>query len=88
LVLFPDGQIGRRRAWTPRDEPYVGFAWVLRTMIYTSDMSVRSTVCIPHGSKEETGNFDRVESVASACERRENNNKLTTIRLKRGEARL
>jgi hypothetical protein len=41
-----------------------------------------------HGSTEETGFSDRAESVALACELRENNNTLTTIRVKHGEARL
>jgi hypothetical protein len=57
-------------------------------MICTSDMSVRNTVCMPRGSKEETGYSDRAESVAPACELRENNNKLTTIWVKHGETRL
>jgi hypothetical protein len=57
-------------------------------MIYTSDMSVRNTVCMSHGSKEETGYSDRTESVAPACEVRENNNTLTTIWIKHSEARL
>ncbi|MDB6009291.1 MAG: hypothetical protein JWL65_1541, partial [Gammaproteobacteria bacterium] len=65
---------------------YVGFAWVVRTMIYTSDMSIRNTGCLLHGSKEETGYSDRAESVAPACELRENNNRLTTIRIKQDEA--
>jgi hypothetical protein len=41
-----------------------------------------------HGSTEETGESDRAESVAPACELRENNNTLTTIRVKQDEARL
>jgi hypothetical protein len=41
-----------------------------------------------HGSTEETGYSDRAESIAPACELRENNNSLTTIRIKYGEARL
>jgi hypothetical protein len=41
-----------------------------------------------HGSKEETGHSDRAESVAPTCELRENNNTLTTIRVKQGEAPL
>jgi hypothetical protein len=57
-------------------------------MNYTSDMSVRNTVCMPHGSKEETGYSDRPESVAAACELRENNSTLTTIRVKQDEAGL
>ena len=57
-------------------------------MIYTSDMSVRNTVCMPHGSKEETGYSGRPESVAPACELRENNNTLTTIQVKHDEAQL
>jgi hypothetical protein len=56
-------------------------------MIYTPDM-IRNTVCMLHGSIEETGNSDRAESVALACELRENNNTLTTIRVKHNEARL
>jgi hypothetical protein len=71
-----------------RGEPYVGFACVLCAMIYTSDMSIRNTVCMLHGSTEETGYSDRAESVAPACELRENNNSLMTIRVKHGEARL
>jgi hypothetical protein len=59
-----------------------------RTVIYTSDMSVRNTVCMQHGSKDETGYSDRAESVAPACELRENSYKLTTIRIKQDEARL
>jgi hypothetical protein len=57
-------------------------------MIYASEMSIRNTVCMLHGSKEETGYSDRAESVAPACELRENKNTLTTIRIKHGEARL
>jgi hypothetical protein len=57
-------------------------------MIYTSDMSIRNTVCMLHGSKEETGYSDRAGSVAPACEPRENNSTLTTIRIKQDEARL
>ena len=57
-------------------------------MIYTSDMSIRNTVCMLHGSKEETGYSDRAERVAPACEFHENNNTLTTVRFKHGEARL
>jgi hypothetical protein len=57
-------------------------------MIYASDMSICNTVCMLHGSMEETGYFDRAESVASACELRENNNKLTRIRIKQDEALL
>ena len=57
-------------------------------MIYTSDMSIRNTVCMLHASKEETGYSDRAESVAPVCELRENNNKLTTIRIKQDDARL
>jgi hypothetical protein len=71
-----------------RGEPYVGFAWNLRAMIYTSDMRIRNTVCTLRGSTEETGYCDRAESVAPACELRENNNTLTTIRVKHNEARL
>jgi hypothetical protein len=41
-----------------------------------------------HGSTEETGYSDRAEGIAPACELRENNNSLTTIRIKHGEARL
>ena len=72
----------------PRGEPYVGFACVLRALIYTSDMSMRNTVRMLHGSREETGYSDHAESIAPACEPRENNNSLTTIRIKYGEARL
>ena len=57
-------------------------------MIYASDMSVRNTGCMLHGSKEETGHSDRAESVATACELRENNNTLTTIWIKHRETRL
>jgi len=57
-------------------------------MIYTSDMSIRNTFCMLHGSKGETEYSDRAESVAPACELRENNTNLTTIRIKHGEARL
>jgi hypothetical protein len=57
-------------------------------MIYTSDMSIHNTVCMPHGSTEETGYSDRAESVAPACELRENNSSLTTNRVKHGEAGL
>jgi hypothetical protein len=70
-----------------RGEPYVGFAWVLRAMIYTPDMSIRNTVCMLRGSTEETGYSDRAESIAPACELRENNNSLM-IRVKHCEARL
>jgi hypothetical protein len=55
-------------------------------MIYTSDMSIRNTVCMLHGSKEEIGYSDRAESVVPACELRENNSTLTTIRVKQDEA--
>jgi hypothetical protein len=48
----------------------------------------RDTVFMLHGSTEETGCSDRAESVALACELRENNNTLTTIRFKHGEVRL
>ena len=58
----------------------------MRTMIYTSDMSIRNTVCMLHGSKEETGYSDRTQSVALACELRENNSTLTAIRVKQDEA--
>ena len=57
-------------------------------MIYTSDMSIRNTVCMLTDQRKETGDYDRAESVASACELRKNNNTLTTIRIKHGEARL
>jgi hypothetical protein len=57
-------------------------------MIYTSDMSIRNTVCVLHGSKEETGYSDRAVSVAPTCELRENNSTLTTIRIRQDEARL
>jgi hypothetical protein len=40
------------------------------------------------GSKEETGYSGRAESVVPACELRENNNTLTTIRIKQDGARL
>jgi hypothetical protein len=53
-------------------------------MIYTSDMSIRNTVCMLHGSTEETGYSDRAERVAPTCELRENNNTFTTIRVKHG----
>jgi hypothetical protein len=71
-----------------RGEPYVRFAWVLRSMIYTSDMRARNTVCMLHGSTEETGNSARAENVAPACELRENNNMPVTTRVKHSEARL
>jgi hypothetical protein len=51
------------------------------------DMSIRNTVCTLHGSTEETGYSARAESVAPAYELRENNNTLTTIRVKQDEAR-
>jgi hypothetical protein len=57
-------------------------------MIYTPDMSIRNTVCMLHGSTEEAGYSERAESVVSECELRENNNTLTTIRVKHGEAQL
>ena len=57
-------------------------------MIYTSDMSIRNTVCMLHGSKEETEFSDRAGSVVPACELRENNSTLTTIRIKQDEAQL
>jgi hypothetical protein len=71
-----------------RGEPYVGLAWVLPAMIYTSDISIRNTACMLHGSTEGTGYCDRAESVAPACELRENNSTLMTTRVKHGEARL
>ena len=57
-------------------------------MIYTPDMSIRDTVCMLHGSKEETGYSDRAVSVAPECELRETNNTLTTIWIKQDEAPL
>jgi hypothetical protein len=71
-----------------RGEPHVGFAWVLRVMIYGPDMSIRNTLCMLHGLTEETGYSDRAESVAPATELRENDNTFTTIPDKHGEARL
>jgi hypothetical protein len=71
-----------------RGEPDVGFAWVLRVIIYTSDTSVRNTVCIPHGSKAKTGYSGHAESVAPARELRENNNRLMRVRIKHDEAQL
>jgi hypothetical protein len=85
--LSPSAPASSERAFL-RGEPYVGFAWVLRAMIYTSDMSISNTVRLLHGSTEEAGYSDRAESVAPACELRENNNTLATIRIKHGEARL
>jgi Uma2 family endonuclease len=43
-------------------------------------MSIRNTVCMLHGSTEETGYSDRAESIAPACELRENNNMIMRIR--------
>jgi hypothetical protein len=51
-------------------------------------MRIHNTVCTLHGLTEETGYSDRAESIAPACELRENNNTLTTIRVKQDEARL
>lgn len=59
-----------------------------RVMIYTPVMSIRNTICMLLGSMEETEYADRAESVASECELREDNNMLTTIPVKHGEARL
>jgi hypothetical protein len=87
-IAGPNPRTRRRLHAFLRGEPYVGFAWVLRAMIYTSDMSIRNTVCMLHGSKVETRYSDRAESVAPTCELRENNNTLTTIRVKHGEAQL
>ena len=44
--------------------PHIGFAWALRAMIYAPDMSIRETVCMLHGSTQETEYSDRAESVA------------------------
>ena len=71
-----------------RGELDVGFAWALRAVIYTSDMSVVTPVFMRHGLTEATGVSDSAASVALACELRENNNTLTTIRFKHDEARL
>jgi hypothetical protein len=82
------GGESQRTAVDPkRGEPHVGFAWVLHVMIYTSDMSVRDTsVCCTERQKKQE--FERAESVASACGLRENNNTLPAIRVKHGKARL
>jgi hypothetical protein len=57
-------------------------------MICTPDMSIRDAVCMLHRSTEKTGSSVRAESVAPTCELRENNNTVTTIQVKHGEARL
>ena len=87
MCLSPSAPASSERAFQ-RSEPYAGFAWVLRAMIYVSDMSIRNTICGLHGSTEETGYSDRAESIAPACELGENNNSLMTIRVKHGGARL
>jgi len=67
-----------------RGEPHVGFAWVLRAMIYTLDTSIHDPVCMPHGSTKS----DRAASVAPPFELGENNRTRTTIRVKQGDERL
>ena len=57
-----------------RGETYVGFAWVLR---------VRRDA-----GHEHLQRFAAAESVAPACELRENSDTLKTIRIKHGEARI